>query len=275
MLKRTTALATLLTLTATPYMALADDASLLIKDLPKKGTVSLSGIVTELDGDKEFTLRDAQNDTIEIEAKSKTNVREGDLVSVIGGVDTGMLGLDKEIDADTVTINRKASNIIHAEKEPSLGKTANAVADSVSKTTSEAVNATGAALGSAGSAIADTAKKGADAVTDAAKTTKDAVSSRVNKMADPSKEWHGGEYGSIDKLPDSGNVAISGEVTSVSSDSKRFVIKDETDETIDIHTTQPLNIREGDKVKVKGEMRDEIAGIGQEILAFDVSVTRQ
>ena len=87
-------------------------------------------------------------------------------------------------------------------------------------------------------------------------------------------DWKGDEKGAIDALPKMGRVTIIGTVESVDNDKKRFVISDNTDDTIDIHTNSPVQVKEGDNVKVTGEMQSEVAGMGKEITSADVQINK-
>ncbi len=260
MLKYTSALASLAVMAMTAN-AMAEDTYMKsnISTLPKSGAVMLKGTVDSVDGDKAFTLRDMSGKTIDVEAKQKLSVRKGDTVSVRGVVDTGMLGLTKEIEAVSVDVTKELVNEANAKRGNVSDKAGNAM--------NRAGNAVTGAAASAGNAISDGAKSVGQSVSDAG----DAVNTRAKNMMDSSKEWHGGEYGSIDKLPETGKVMLQGKVTSVSDDKMRFVLEDHTGETIDVHTQAAVNVRVGDTVKVNGMMDDEIAGMGEEIKAYKVS----
>ena len=273
MLKTTTALATILMLSSAPAMVNADEmkaktttntqAAMTVKTLPKDGaSVSLDGTVASVNKNKkDFVLRDISGSTIDVESEQEISLNKGDKVSVDGKVDSEFLGLSKEIDATSIRITERASeNIAANDNSKSSG---NIFTDAKNATTG-AVAGAGSAIGNAANSVSNTASNAANSVRE-----------RANNMMDPSKEWHGGEYGSIDKLPESGQVMIEAEVSSVSDDMKRFVIKDKTGETIDVNSSVAVNVREGDMVKVKGEMRDEFAGMGEEINAYEVSVNRK
>ncbi len=281
MLKTTTALATILMLSTAPVMVSADDmststnanAAVTVKTLPKSGaSVSLDGTVESVSNNKNFTLRDATGATIDVESDQEIALNKGDRVSVDGKVDSTLLGFSKEIDASSIRITERAN--ADMASEDTSRSTGNFLTDA-QKATTGAIAGAGSAIGSAADSTVNATKNAASSVSDTASNAANSVSERASNMMDSSKEWHGGEYGSIDKLPEKGQVMIEAKVASVSDDMKRFVIEDETGETIDVHSSVAVNLREGDTVKVKGEMRDEIAGMGEEITAYEVSVNRQ
>lgn len=84
------------------------------------------------------------------------------------------------------------------------------------------------------------------------------------------QEWHGGEYGAIDRLPDEGKVTLSGIVADTDPDDNSFVLQDNTGETIDVHTMQNVTLNEGDRVRVSGMMEDEVLGLGEQIVSASV-----
>ena len=87
-------------------------------------------------------------------------------------------------------------------------------------------------------------------------------------------DWKGDQKGSIDNLAKSGSVSLRGTVESVDNDKKRFVISDNTGDTIDVHTNSAVELKEGDNVSVKGKMESEVAGIGKEITSASVQINK-
>lgn len=74
-----------------------------IKDLPKEGMVKVTGTVTDVDNEKEFTLRDESGSiNVDIESNEKAALKKGARVTVIGSVDSGALG--KDINATQVIV---------------------------------------------------------------------------------------------------------------------------------------------------------------------------
>jgi uncharacterized protein YdeI (BOF family) len=74
-----------------------------IKNLPDNGMVKITGTVTDVSGEKEFTLKD-DTGSIDVDVESSQNaaLAEGARVTVIGNVDKGMLG--KNINATEVIV---------------------------------------------------------------------------------------------------------------------------------------------------------------------------
>lgn len=74
-----------------------------IKNLPKEGLVKVSGTVSDVDNEKEFTVRDATG-SVNVDVKSEETVAltKGAEVTVIGYVDNGMFG--KDIQAHKVLV---------------------------------------------------------------------------------------------------------------------------------------------------------------------------
>lgn len=75
----------------------------------------------------------------------------------------------------------------------------------------------------------------------------------------------------IERLPDQGNVSLTGTVTDV--DENEYVVQDSQGETIDVKATATAqDIQVGDKVRVDGQMTDELLGLGQEIERANITV---
>jgi uncharacterized protein YdeI (BOF family) len=74
----------------------------------------------------------------------------------------------------------------------------------------------------------------------------------------------------IENLPDQGDITISGTVERV-IDQNKMIISDRTGDTIDVNTNQPIDIKMGETVTVKGNLDSEIAGIGKQIV--DATIT--
>jgi uncharacterized protein YdeI (BOF family) len=77
----------------------------------------------------------------------------------------------------------------------------------------------------------------------------------------------------IDTLPIAGTVSLSGVVERV-VDGDTFILRDNADETIDVHTATNVSVNVGDHVSVRGEKTDEIAGMGEEITQASVTLNR-
>ncbi|MFO1241582.1 MAG: NirD/YgiW/YdeI family stress tolerance protein [Rickettsiales bacterium] len=89
-----------------------------IAQLPKEGKVKLSGTVTDVDNEKEFTLKDSTG-SIDVDLDQTAEaaaLKEGSEVTVIGYVDDGMTG--KDINATKV--------MVISDTAPSAGSASNA-----------------------------------------------------------------------------------------------------------------------------------------------------
>jgi uncharacterized protein YdeI (BOF family) len=86
-----------------PGISTSDAQAFNIKSLPNQGIVKISGTVTDVDNEKEFTLKD-KTGSIDVDVASDENVilRKGAEVTVIGMVDSGVLG--KDINATNVIV---------------------------------------------------------------------------------------------------------------------------------------------------------------------------
>lgn len=91
-------------------------------------------------------------------------------------------------------------------------------------------------------------------------------------LTEDDDEWHGGEYGRIDQLPMQGKVQISGVVTDFEPEENRFELRDQTGETIDIHTAKNIDVNEGQRVRVQGMKTDEPLGVGEQIVSAQVQI---
>ncbi len=85
------------------------------------------------------------------------------------------------------------------------------------------------------------------------------------------------EFDSIDALPDEGMVTISGTVEEVDIEDNSFKLRDRSGESIDVHPSKPLTVKEGQQVKVTGVMDDETAGmgLGEQIVSAKVTILSQ
>lgn len=79
-----------------------------ISQLPKEGLVKISGTVSEIDDETSFTLRDDSGKIdIDMESAESAALTKGATVTVIGYVDSGILG--KDINAKKVLVIESAS----------------------------------------------------------------------------------------------------------------------------------------------------------------------
>lgn len=77
------------------------------------------------------------------------------------------------------------------------------------------------------------------------------------------------EVSSIKELPDEGMVKITGTVYSIDNKDS-FTLKDGSGETVNIHGEENLSLKKGDKVTITGEVKGELAGIGEKIQAKEI-----
>jgi ribosome-associated protein YbcJ (S4-like RNA binding protein) len=236
-----TALASLgVMLIATSAMAQGAMTGTSIKQLPKEGQVTISGTVDNMENNREFTLRDLNGDTVEIEAKTDLNIKEGDRVEVSGVIDSSFMGMDKEIDATTVTVQSRVN------QNATVTDTHN------NKVTSNQRN---------DSTLIDT------------KPMNQQAASQTGIHANSNhQQAQSGEHSAIEQLPTKGDVTLTGFVDSVDMEERSFTLRDNAGETIDVHTAGAISFREGDKVKVNGQMTDEMAGVGEQIVSANVQV---
>jgi uncharacterized protein YdeI (BOF family) len=83
-------------------------AETLVKDLPDKGTVALSGTIDKVIGDREFILRDTSGAIdVKIANNQSLVLKAGEKVNLIGAVNGGMLGIGtKSVDASDVKVEQ-------------------------------------------------------------------------------------------------------------------------------------------------------------------------
>lgn len=80
-----------------------------INKLPKEGLVKVSGTVTEVDNEKEFTVKDSTGSIkVDVESAETAALTKGAEVTVIGYVDTNMFG--KDINARKVLVVADSSS---------------------------------------------------------------------------------------------------------------------------------------------------------------------
>lgn len=101
----------LVTLVLVPLTTMANDHKVqdnqVIDKLPNSGFAVLSGIVSDVDSKSEFTLKDVNGDSIEVETSVPIELKEGDKVQVNGQVDSIIAGLGKRIKGATVQASHK------------------------------------------------------------------------------------------------------------------------------------------------------------------------
>lgn len=78
----------------------------------------------------------------------------------------------------------------------------------------------------------------------------------------------------IDSLPDSGTVSLSGVVDKV-EDNKSFILRDSAGETIRVQAASEIDVNEGDRVSVRGEKSSKVAGLGEEITSASITASAE
>lgn len=83
--------------------------TILIKDLPKQGEVTISGIVSDINNEREFTLKDANGDKIDVDITSNQPIilKKGAKITVTGTIDKPLLG-KKDINATLINTEQEA-----------------------------------------------------------------------------------------------------------------------------------------------------------------------
>ncbi|MET0156060.1 MAG: hypothetical protein ABW189_08175 [Rickettsiales bacterium] len=87
---------------ATGEAAPAANEASSVKQLPKKGMAAISGSVDDVDSPTEFTLRDAEGNTINVKSDTRLSFKKGDRVRVQGLVEAGTMGIGEKITSATV-----------------------------------------------------------------------------------------------------------------------------------------------------------------------------
>lgn len=91
-----------------------------------------------------------------------------------------------------------------------------------------------------------------------------------NPEAKTESQAQTGAQASIESLPDSGAVSLSGIVDKV-EDNKSFILRDTAGETIRVQAASEIDVNEGDRVSVRGEKSSKVAGLGEEITSASVT----
>ncbi|MFW0778181.1 MAG: NirD/YgiW/YdeI family stress tolerance protein [Rickettsiales bacterium] len=91
------------TVESIPGISTADAKAYNIGDLPKNGVVKVTGTVSDVDSEEEFTLNDDTGSIdVEMESSQRAALTKGAKVTVIGSLDSDLMG--KEIDATKVIV---------------------------------------------------------------------------------------------------------------------------------------------------------------------------
>lgn len=214
-----------------------------IDALPQEGNVSISGIVSSVEReDRSFTLRDSSGQTIDVHTRDRIRVAKGDSVRVRGVMKDEALGMGEQIVQATVTRNDRGAG------DDARGAANRDRSDSENRR------------------VATNEKTGAEkAVNKAYRDAKDALG----------VDESGKKVSAIDALPQEGNVMISGMVSSVEKEDRSFTLRDDSGQTIDVHTRDRIRVTKGDMVRVEGIMQDEALGLGEQIVKARVKITKQ
>lgn len=77
---------------AVPGVSTTDAQAYTIGSLPKDGLVKVTGLVTEVDNEQEFTLKDDTGSiAVDVKSSEKAALTEGAKVTVIGLIDSGLM----------------------------------------------------------------------------------------------------------------------------------------------------------------------------------------
>lgn len=94
-----------------PGVSTTDAQAFNIRDLPDNGMVKVSGTVSDVDNEKEFTLKDETGSiNVDIESDERAALAEGARVTVIGRIDSGLLGKDIKASQVIVTSNKPTAS---------------------------------------------------------------------------------------------------------------------------------------------------------------------
>ena len=94
-----------------PGVSTSDAQAFNIKDLPDQGMVKITGTVSDVSNEKEFTLRDDTGTiNVDIESNERAALTKGAEVTVIGKVDSGLLSKDIKASKVIVTADATGNN---------------------------------------------------------------------------------------------------------------------------------------------------------------------
>lgn len=277
--------------------AIAADTSVKssIDALPAKGSVSISGTVDRVVDNDTFILRDAAGETIDVHSASALTVKEGQQVSVKGEKTAEVAGMGEEIKAASITGG--AMGKVAAKTTSTVGGLVDTAATKVSnvadKTERVAANATSVEP-------TDTPYSNKNNKADLPNTAYDvdvnrdkdgSINVSADRTADVKRDAAGAAIHSdavradakvdakasapvlsnIETLPESGPVELSGVVSRVSGNDS-FTLKGADGKTINVQTASTATVKEGDSVRVDGQISDRLLGFGKQVEGAKVMV---
>lgn len=248
-----------------------------IEELPAEGRVTLVGIVTDdvQSGDRSLVIRDMNDDTIDVHFDTNLQLREGSTVRVTGEIEDEALGFGEQIVSARIQVTDRAagddsrnnnynrSNNDRSDMRNSNMDRGDNRRDNVRDTRDmNAERNSNDENQNRRMAANDQEKSGGDdAVMDAYRDAKENLD--ANKRGEMKS--------AIDALPQEGNVSISGIVSSVEREDRSFTLRDNSGQTIDVHTRDRIRVAKGDSVRVRGVMKDEALGMGEQIVQATVT----
>ena len=234
-------------------------------------TVTISGTVDRLSDEDTFILRDSTGKNVDVHTAGKLTVKQGDKVMVAGKVEDEVAGMGEQIKATSVT-TISTNTAAHTEAKGDTKTSSMHVGDvdvdvSTTKTGETTANA-GVAGGAVDTPYEMRQEKAPEVASMDVKVDVDTHNNDKAAVATTAAAT----TSTIESLPKTGQISISGIVDRV-RDKDTFILRDSAGKTIDVHTTAQLDVKQGDKVAVEGKMKDEIAGLGREIVDADIMVT--
>lgn len=277
--------------------AIAADANVKssIDALPAKGSVSVSGTVDRIVDNDTFILRDAAGQTIDVHSASALTIKEGQQVSVKGEKTAEIAGMGEEIKAASITGG--AMGKVAAKTTSTVGGLVDTASAKVSKVADKtervAANATSVkptetpyAEKNNHSDLPNTAYD-----VDVNRTKDGSINVSADRTADVKRDAAGVAIHSdavkadakvdakasapvlsnIETLPESGPVELSGVVSRVSGNDS-FTLKGADGKTINVQTASTATVKEGDSVRVDGQISDRLLGFGKQVEGAKVMV---
>lgn len=254
-----------------------------IDALPKEGAVSLSGTVDKIVDKDTFILRDASGKTIDVHTAANLNLQPGAYVSVKGEKTSEIAGMGEEIKAATVNTTAHAKTTAKAETRGTVEKTMDKLASGTPRSAEE----TPYAMKNNKADLPDTSydvdvnrdkngdihvsserqpdlkrnEAGVPINNNPDSSVQHGTSAKANVKADVNSHV---ALGTIDSLPEKGNVELKGKVARVGG-TDSFTLEDANGKTIKVETASKADVKAGDMVKVNGVMSDRLLGMGRQI----------
>lgn len=280
-------------LISTAAFAANDTVKSAIDALPAKGAVSISGTVDRVVDEDTFILRDASGKTIDVNGAAAHNVKVGQSVSVKGQKTAEVAGMGEEINAATVTggvvgkATTKAASLTDKASEKFANATdkteriaANSNATEPLDTPYANKNNQAELPNTAYDVDVSRTKNGgveistdrtADVKRDAAGVAIHQEGVKADMKADANVKADTSVLSNIDALPESGTVNLNGVVSRVSG-TDSFTLEGANGKTINVQTASTATVKEGDSVKVSGQIGDRLLGFGRQVEGANVMV---